>query len=213
MIWLLDLREVPAGARRAFEDGLTPEARERARRITGSVRRAQFIAGRALLRHAAARIAGCELNAVAISEHDRGWPRVEVAGTELPHCSISHSGHWVACAVHVDTALGLDVEVANGDRDLDGISERTFSANEREWILSQPDRTLAFYSLWTRKEAMIKLASALDEPGTVAGAWHHEQTAAGLALSVVWAATSGRATTPAVAPLLRVIHDPSELLN
>ena len=60
---------------------------------------------------------------------------------------------------------------------------------------------------------MTKLASALDDPCALAGGWHHEQTAHGLALSVVWAAVPGAATNPvADAALLHCIDDPAKLL-
>ncbi|MBS1775586.1 MAG: 4'-phosphopantetheinyl transferase superfamily protein [Bacteroidetes bacterium] len=70
--------------------------------------------------------------------------------------NISHSGHWVVCAVS-HQEIGIDVEqVRNIDLD---IAQHYFSESERNDLLVQPlvKQMDYFYRLWTLKESYIKM--------------------------------------------------------
>ena len=66
------------------------------------------------------------------------------------------SGGGAACAVR---RIGVDVEKIRPRR-VDRIAARFFSKREREFLTAQPDeihRLRAFYQIWTRKEAYLKM--------------------------------------------------------
>jgi hypothetical protein len=125
----------------------------------------------------------------------------------VPKFTLSHSGDWIACAVHPSVAIGLDVECMDATRDLGGIGALTFVADEHSWLLSQPSLTSAFYRLWTGREALIKLAVELGSPAGATGAlvvdgslieapapaagWFHTEVRPDVALSLVWERESG----------------------
>jgi phosphopantetheinyl transferase len=56
----------------------------------------------------------------------------------------------------------LDIETIDDRRNLAGIGTLAFHPKEREWIQSQvaAERAIAFYHIWTQKEALYKLQCA-----------------------------------------------------
>jgi phosphopantetheine--protein transferase-like protein len=82
-----------------------------------------------------------------------------------PAISIAHRGDLVVCAAAAQGQIGIDVEMPDRRRDITAIANEYFSADEIEWLSSQPaDR---FYMLWVLKEAWLKakgtgIAGGLD---------------------------------------------------
>jgi 4'-phosphopantetheinyl transferase len=208
IIYLLDRRDAGRTVLAAGEGRLSLEDRARLARFGRAARREQFVLGRVLLRWAAARAMGAEPDAIEISRRADGRARVVAPGLPAPRFSLSHSGDWVACAVHPSAAIGVDVECMDATRDLAGIAALTFGVDERAWMLGQPSLTSAFYQLWTGREALTKLAGELASPagvpigslvanGSLAAApapafgWHHTEVRPGVALSLTWAGDVG----------------------
>ena len=200
-VWLLDARDIPPAALAVAETWLSAGGRRRLAGRARPSRREQFVLGRALLRLAVAQHGACTPARVRITERGHHAPRIAVGGGPAPRFSLSHSGPWVACAVHATSALGLDVEVIDTTRDIVAISEWGFHGDEHQWLLRQPDRAAAFYRLWTGKEAMIKLSHDIGrprelrevacvvrgdavQPPAFAASWHHVCAASGVALSI-----------------------------
>ena len=76
--------------------------------------------------------------------------------------NISHSGDWVACAIHTES-IGIDVEVVQ-DIDL-SISEMYFSQQENNEIVRAEDSIDRFFDYWTLKESFIKyIGKGLSQP-------------------------------------------------
>ena len=75
----------------------------------------------------------------------------------LPELSISHSGNLVAVAVTAGLPVGIDVEQER-DVEVDGLVRMTLSAAEQtSWAaVPAPDRDAAFFTYWSRKEAILK---------------------------------------------------------
>ena len=71
----------------------------------------------------------------------------------------SHSGDYAAFAITQSGEVGVDIEQVRGDVSRrEEIARRHFASGEYEQLLAvpEPDRTRAFFELWTRKEAFIK---------------------------------------------------------
>jgi 4'-phosphopantetheinyl transferase len=75
------------------------------------------------------------------------------------HFNISHCGNRILIAVSFDTEVGIDVEELVEDFDMDGFSENNYHPNEITEMerLDGDDQTDYFYTIWTRKEAWLKL--------------------------------------------------------
>jgi 4'-phosphopantetheinyl transferase len=138
---------------------VTADDRERLTSTMVERRRAEYLAGRALLRYAVADRTGRAASSLRIEVAANGKPTC--AGG--PHVSLSHSGDLVVCAV-APVAVGIDVEVA-APRDIQAVAERYFTAAENRWLAgADPQR---FRMLWVLKEAYLKalgtgLAGGLD---------------------------------------------------
>jgi len=122
-------------------------------------RRAEYLAGRALLRHALAAYTGRAASSFRLPVSPSGKPGCDGG----PGVSVSHSGDVLVCAI-AEAAVGVDVETAP-PRDIDGIAERYFTAAEAAWIAAEP--AARFCQLWVLKEAYLKatghgLAGGLD---------------------------------------------------
>ena len=71
------------------------------------------------------------------------------------HFNLSHCLSAVLCAV--DRApVGCDIEKVEAPLDMD-LCHQACSPEEMQTILEAPDPALAFFTLWTRKEAFLKL--------------------------------------------------------
>jgi 4'-phosphopantetheinyl transferase len=126
---------------------------ERARldRFRRPVDRARYLAAHALTRLAVAELTG---RRAAELEFDRTCRCGEQHGKPVlpggPGFSLTHAGDLVGVAVHTDGAVGLDVEQVRTLHDLTAMAAHVCSPAE-----TVADAA-AFFTLWTRKEALLK---------------------------------------------------------
>ncbi|PWF41558.1 4'-phosphopantetheinyl transferase family protein [Massilia glaciei] len=156
---LVDGKDVPDDAFGPFLSWLSDSEQARLGRFVRRERRRQFLIGRVLLRRMLGRVLGMEASLVPLLERHGQAPQLAMADCEAVGFSLSHSGPWVACAVSAGTALGLDIEMRDGARDLAALAAQAFDAHENAWLAARPqaDRVHDFYRLWSAKEAQYKL--------------------------------------------------------
>jgi 4'-phosphopantetheinyl transferase len=135
---------------RAGRELVAPADRKRLAQFRSSERRAQFLAGRALARHALTRATGSR----ARSHRLLGARGEKPACAGGPPFSVAHSGHLVVCALARRGAVGVDVEQPRSSRRTAAIAEHYFSAAEKAWLSAGPPER--FYMLWVLKEAYLK---------------------------------------------------------
>lgn len=72
--------------------------------------------------------------------------------------NITHSGELALLAFAHQRRVGVDVEVIRPLPDLEQIAVTTFSTQENQNLLALPseERIKAFYTIWARKEALVK---------------------------------------------------------
>ena len=162
--WMVDADAVTDAELQRLRGWLSPGEMARHQRFVRAQRQRQFVAGRVLLRMALGRLLGVTPQEIRLEEQVGKAPRLAapmLKGTQ-PGFSIAHSGRWVACAVSAQTALGLDIEMKDGARDLNALAAQAFDSVEMsQWARLQglPDdqRVEGFYRLWSEKEARFKL--------------------------------------------------------
>lgn len=159
-VWLLDLQR-PVGCdpvERWHAGGFISE-RELivARRYRHATARSQFLAGRALVRHALSVQARYAPRDIEIVADGLGKPRLAVRREASSwQFNLSHSGRLVACAL-ARSPVGVDVETTSREVDYLSIARSHFSLEEAAWIDSRPAlRRQRFTVLWTLKEAYLK---------------------------------------------------------
>jgi 4'-phosphopantetheinyl transferase len=165
-LWLLDGAGVAQDDLAFFTRRLGGSENARFASFLRPERRRQFLLGRMLLRIAVSDLTGLPLDAIGVVERPGNAPRLVLPdGPKFhPNFSLSHCRNWVACVISCDAALGLDIEVNDAARDLEGIGEMVFQPGELRWLSSRPDgeRVSSFYDLWCEREALYKLSCNLD---------------------------------------------------
>jgi 4'-phosphopantetheinyl transferase len=127
--------------------------RSRLHRFRRPADQARYLGAHALTRLALAEVVGTPAAALAF---DRTCRCGEQHGKPVlpggPGFSLTHAGELVGVAVHPDGPVGLDVEQVRELTDLAAMAAHVCSPSE-----SAADSP-AFFTLWTRKEALLKAA-------------------------------------------------------
>ena len=129
---------------------VTAPDRERCAALTHPRRRAECLAGRALLRHALEQFTGRS----GLSHELRATPEGKPECVAGPAISLSHSGEILVCAVASGGSIGVDVETRRPRTPARTLAAQYFSPLEASWIEADPDRR--FQMLWVLKEAYLK---------------------------------------------------------
>lgn len=154
---------------RAAGELLDDAEHERAERFHQELHRRRFAVGRAALRVLLGRYLGVAPRDVALVYGEHGKPRLAAEG-DAPHplrFNLSHCGDVALLAFALGREVGVDVERPRVGLDTEGIAERFFSRRESAELRAMPagERSRAFASGWTRKEAYLKgLGSGLARP-------------------------------------------------
>lgn len=165
---------------------LSPKERARADRIRIESKRVQQAAARSALRQILGAYLGLSAQEVKFEYGEHEKPAV----LGPLSFNLSHSGVWAIIGVMSRGVIGVDVERAEDGREFALISERFFSAPERDYLLAQGEaqRGPAFYRAWTRKEAYLK---AWGTGLTFASSRFCIDYAAGQAGAVLWTEMPG----------------------
>ena len=165
-VWLASLT-VPEKHLAALAATLTVDEQERAARFRFSEHRDRFIAARGGLRELLGAYLGDPAATLRFRQGLRGKPALAGEATGL-HFNLSHSSDRALYAVARREA-GVDLEAMDRRVDEAAVAERVCTA--REWTAFQAlpaeRQRDAFFSCWTRKEAVAKaigdgLASGLN---------------------------------------------------
>lgn len=139
---------------------LTPSETERHGAYRQELDRRRFLTGRVLAKTLVGDRLGIAPGAVEFDAtcadcgRHHGPPRLPGSPVRF---SISHSGDRVGIALTEGTPVGLDVETA-GRRADDSLIDYALSPEERRTVHALPEdqRADAFFTYWTRKEAVMK---------------------------------------------------------
>jgi len=158
--WLCDLERTPAEIDDLFAL-LSPPEKERASRFGTAALRNRWIAGRSALRYILGNTLGIAPAEVAIDRGRRGRPQLADADSRIDF-NVSHTRGMaficIACNAAATTRIGVDIEHADRDVDVDLLSRKFLTSRERETLAGFPldARRRRFLRYWTCKEAMSK---------------------------------------------------------
>jgi 4'-phosphopantetheinyl transferase len=135
---------------------LSARERRRAARIPFPERRSRFVSGRAGLRAILARYLGCAPGEVEIADGPHGKPFLPQA--RALRFNLAHSHDRAVLAVACGRTVGLDLERIRPGVDCGRLMDDFFAPREAAaWrALPAPRRRRAFFTAWTRKEAVVK---------------------------------------------------------
>jgi 4'-phosphopantetheinyl transferase len=154
-VFVLKLEE--AGYNPDFQDSLLqflPQAgRLRVKDRLNNTSKLQTVAGELLARYAVGQYLGNPVQEINLVFGEKGKPHI--SNLSDVHFNISHSGHYVVCAV-APKEIGIDVERIRSVNLR--IAERFFSPSEISDLmaLGEEARMHYFITLWTIKESYLK---------------------------------------------------------
>lgn len=136
---------------RVPEQMLSAEEMARCTRLRRPEDRERFLAAHGLKRRILGDLLNAPPEALRFACGEDGKPRLEPLDL---HFNLSHSGNWVALAISMQFAVGVDVERADRVR-LEELRSRIEHPDEH--LLPAPDSTGAgLLTRWTLKEAITK---------------------------------------------------------
>ena len=134
---------------------LTDDEIERAERFHFIMDKNRYIAGRTLARKTIRSILKTDSELIFKEGRNK---KPELSVTPSTQFNISHSGDWVVVALTWNAPLGIDVEKLDTAKDFEGLGRRVMTDSEYAQFLDKKTKQQSelFYSLWVRKEAVLK---------------------------------------------------------
>ena len=153
-LWTVDL-DAATSMVASLLNVLSGDERVRAARMRTTESRLRFIVAHGALRTILARYVGVPASSIRFESSDAGKPFVADAPVSF---NLTHSEAIAVCAISQGGCIGVDVERIRPVSDADAIVTRYFAPGEASEYASlpAPDRSAAFFSTWTRKEAFVK---------------------------------------------------------
>lgn len=158
-VWLFHMNTTPPGIKR-FYPLLSTEEKERSERFVHFMHRKRFIASHGFLRSVLARYLNIEPENIEYDKTANNKPILKAsAHADGVHFNLSHSNHLAMLAVSRNLAVGMDVEHMDRKHQWEKLIRRFFTEPEQQAIFSLPQaqQEQAFFQVWTRKEAHMKV--------------------------------------------------------
>jgi 4'-phosphopantetheinyl transferase len=154
-IWQADLQQQPI---QPLINHLSADELARANRFHFERDRRRYIVARGVLRQLLGSYLGCQPDSIQFTYSPQAKPSLLTPLNNPPlHFNLSHSLDSALFAfAHCE--VGIDIEATRADIDSELIAPGVFSPSElRQWqALPSSQKHNAFFSLWTRKEALVK---------------------------------------------------------
>jgi 4'-phosphopantetheinyl transferase len=141
----------------ALDEFISDEEMTRANRFIYADLRRRYIVAHAGLRLLLSRYVGIAAKALEFETGEQGKPSLAVLQGEIAF-NLSHSADLALVAVASSVRLGVDVEQLREITDATEIARSYFSTAEYAALaaVAPADRSRAFLTCWTRKEAFVK---------------------------------------------------------
>ena len=140
---------------------LSADEHERANRYYREKDKQRFILARAILRLLLARYLNRDAKQLIFEIGENKKPHVK--GDTSLHYNVSHSGNYILIAIS-DSEAGIDVEQPDPNMHYEEIMHISYNKPEADVVKASADPLQAFYTLWTRKEALLKAtAKGIDD--------------------------------------------------
>ena len=156
-VWRGGLDRSPSDLQ-AFWDVLNPVERNRAQRFYSSQHQDRFIAAHGMVRHILALYLNLSPATLRFDNATHGKPLLAPPTHKRLFFNLSHSQNLALLAVTRLGEIGVDLEQNRPTLNYTSLAERIMSEEERSIFGNLPSnrQRSAFFSCWTRKEAVIK---------------------------------------------------------
>jgi len=158
-IWIIDLDKI-SSENLKLKEALSEEELLRASKFHFKKDEIRFINSRSLLRILLSIYSGISPEKIKFSFNQFGKPELNEAQNQNKiNFNLSHSQNMLCVAFTKNNLIGTDCEIIKPIKNYLAIAERHFSVYEVEQLKSFPgiQQIQGFYTIWTSKEAIIKL--------------------------------------------------------
>ncbi len=165
-IWQIATTPITDKALSYLKTLLSIDERQRAERYVFAHDQQRFILARGMLRLLLSHYLQLAPSEIQFVTNVYGKPHLNPNSSTLEF-NISHSHEWILLAFSKAIPVGIDIEFIRTDIAIDAIAQRFFSPSEAATLiqLQNTDKTNAFFNLWAKKEAVIKmLGTGLFQP-------------------------------------------------
>ena len=138
---------------------LSTDEQERARRFYFERDRRRYIVARSTLRKLLGVYLHCAPSTIRFTYAAQGKPALaEQPSSQQLHFNVSHSQESALFAFVWDREVGVDIEAMRSEVEIEGIFPSISSPEElSRWeTIPASAKRAAFFSLWSRKEALVK---------------------------------------------------------
>ncbi len=139
-----------------ISDFLSPFELERANKLKFPHDQEQFVLRHYLLRIILSKYCECHPNEIRFRYDSYEKPYIDLPVFNEINFNMSSSADLIIIGLCRKTDIGIDVEKVHHIQDMEQIVRENFSHKELKYFNSEPDKTAAFFKIWTRKEAFIK---------------------------------------------------------
>lgn len=142
-----------------FHAVLSPEQRTRAERMRVVEKRRQYIVTQGLARILLGKALGADPTALEFDRGPKGKPYLGGAFADSGmQFNMTHTSHMALVALGLNREIGVDIERIRENLQWEKLARRYFSPLEYRGFSSLPNavRLRAFFTCWTRKEAVLK---------------------------------------------------------
>lgn len=136
-----------------LQASLSAAEQERAQRFVREQDRRAYVISHAELRRVLSETLNQPASELEILIGEHGKPYINNCNLQF---NLSHSGCYALIALSDVGAVGVDIEQHDTRSDYVAIAKRFFTKDEFLYIENQSDQRLAFYVIWTYKEAYVK---------------------------------------------------------
>ena len=145
-----------------FMSALSSEEKARAERFKFDIHRNRFVLYHGFMREVLAKYLNVDPAAIEYKTGDKGKPSLSdsTCETQSLQFNLSHTQDNAMLAVTKKAEVGIDIEHIDRNTDWKGICQRFFTQPEQKALFSietLEEQERAFYELWTRKEAYMKV--------------------------------------------------------
>ncbi len=151
-----------AGMSDVFFSELSPEEQERALRFKFSDHKDRFVIFHGFMRRVLGSYLGIKSSRLVFKRAEKGKPYL--ASSDNKTCplnfNLSHTEDIALLAVSSGQEVGIDIENRRRTSDWQGIARRFCTSEEQKALFvsgSMEEQKEAFFDLWTRKEAYMKV--------------------------------------------------------
>jgi len=157
-IWLCQLSAC-FSQEQLFFPTLSQEEKIRAERFKFALHRSRFIASHGFTRSILARYLKAYKVDISYKKGEYGKPYLADIEHHNVHFNLSHTHDLALLAITQGVEVGVDIEFNERKTDWKNIVKRFFSISEQKalFLLPESEQRNAFFQLWTRKEAYMKV--------------------------------------------------------